>query len=183
MSGRGDVRFYRAASHSAPPVTSPELPEGLQLSRWQPRRDGWPSGMFASGANRLWAILTLVGAFSRDDLTVYAVHSGERLLHRVLVTPRWYRFPFMAKDDVQLGDLWTDPDYRGRGLARLVAGAIHVDFSQSCGAFWYLVPEDNAASIRLVESLGYELVAVGTRTRPMGLSFLGQFKLTRPIAT
>lgn len=178
MRGDADFRFYSATSRGRLAVPYSPTPEGLQLSRWRPTLDGWPTGVFASRANGFWMALSIAGAFSRDDLTVYAIHSGNRLLHRVLVTPRWYRFPFMARDDLQLGDLWTAPDHRGRGLARLAARAIHADFAQTCDKFWYLVPADNVPSIRLVERMGYDFVGVGLRTRPLGMPFLGQFEMT-----
>lgn len=152
------------------------------MSQWRPSRDGWPNGVFASLANRFWMALTFAGAFSRDDLTVYAIHRGEQLLHRVLVTPRSYRFPFMARDDLQLGDLWTAPDHRGRGLARLAARAIHADFAQTSDNFWYLVPVDNVRSIGFIESMGYDFVGLGVRTRPLGMHILGQYKMDRKIS-
>ncbi len=175
MAGR--VRFYRAADGEIrlPP---PEL-GGLSLTRWQPRRDGPPTGLFASNANRIWWAMDLARQFSRPDLTVYAIHRGDHLLHRLLVTPRWHRFPFMHPLDLQMGDLWTDPLMRGKGLAAQAIAAVHADFSGKVPALWYVVDEDNASSIRLIERIGYRLAGTGERTRPFGLGMLGQFRLTK----
>lgn len=180
MNADGPTRFYRLQADSHLKSNRIALPDHLRLSRWRPGTDGWPTGLFATNANRLWTVLGKAGAFPRDDLTVYAIHNGDRLVHRMLVTPRWYRFPFMGANDLQLGDLWTAPDQRGAGLAGFAARAVHADFADVCDAFWYLVPENNLSSIRLVERLNYEYVGRGIRTRRLGLSLLGQFK---PIPT
>ena len=43
--------------------------------------------------------------------------------------------------------------------------------------FWYVVDGDNAASIGLAEACGYRLVGEGRRTRPLGVSGLGRFRM------
>ncbi|MGX7893863.1 GNAT family N-acetyltransferase [Tsuneonella sp. HG222] len=174
------VRFYRAADGEVrlPP---PDLGD-LSLTRWQPHRDGPPTGLFAGNANRIWWAMDLAGQFPRTDLTVYAIHrrenGGDTLLHRLLVTPRWHRFPFMGRLDMQMGDLWTAPAMRGQGLAAKAIAAVQADFAGKCPALWYVVDEDNAASIRLIERIGYRLEGTGVRTRPLGLGPLGQFRMT-----
>lgn len=174
------VRFYcaRPAELVLPP---PEL-GGLTLSRWGPRDAGPPRGLFAGPTSFVWWAMDRLGLFARDGLAIYAIHQGGRVLHRLLVTPRWYRFPFMAKGDLQLGMLWTDPEMRGRGLARQAIAAVHADYAGTCEAMWYVVDEDNAASIRLIEALGYRLAGRGCRTRPLGIAALGRFRLRQPLA-
>ena len=171
-------RFYRAAADEIVPRPV-ELAEGLTLSRWQPRRHGHPHGVFAAPVNAAWWLADGLRLFARPDLSVYAIHDGPHLLHRLLVTPRWYRFPFMAADDLQLGMLWTEPTRRGQGLARQAIAAAHRDYADSFGAMWYVVDESNAASVRLIESFGYRLYGFGERTRPLGLAPLGRFRMTR----
>jgi ribosomal protein S18 acetylase RimI-like enzyme len=174
------VRFY-CARPSELALMPGDLGE-LTLSRWLPRRDGPPRGIFAGKTNLAWWAMDRLGLFARDGLAVYAIHQGARVLHRLLVTPRWYRFPFMAAGDFQLGMLWTAPDMRGQGLARQAIAAVHADYAGACEALWYVVDEDNAASIRLIEALGYRLVGRGRRTRPLGIGALGRFRLEQPAA-
>lgn len=175
------VRFYRG--EPANPRLPPPDFGSLSLSRWQPRRDGPPRGLFAGAANLAWWAMDACRFFARPDLTVYAVHDGPRLLHRLLVTPRWYRFPFMGPADLQLGMLWTDPVMRGRGLAALAIAAAHRDFDGICPALWYVVDDTNLASIRLIERVGYRLAGLGERTSPWGLPALGRFEFRRRIAS
>ena len=62
------VRFYRARPDELvlPPA---ELGE-LTLSRWSPRRDGIPRGIFAGTTNFAWWAMERLGMFARDGLAV-----------------------------------------------------------------------------------------------------------------
>ena len=113
--------------------------------------------------NILWWAADRVGLLSSTDFTEITISAGHRLLHRLILTPRWYRFPFMARDDLQIGDVWTEPGARGRGLARLaVARALARAGKQR--RVWYVTAADNHASIRLIESCGFILVGEGRRS-------------------
>lgn len=167
--------FYRQAAGDIAPMPV-ELGD-LELVKWQPARDGAPRGVFATRTNRLWWLLHRLAAFARPDLTAYALLDGGRVVHRLLVTPRWFRFPDMDADDLQMGDLWTDPTRRGEGLAARMIAAVHADRAGRFGAMWYLVDSDNAASVRLIERFGYRLAGEGVRTRPLGIGALGRFRM------
>lgn len=99
------------------------------------------------------------------------------MLHRLVVTPRWYRFPFMEIDDLQIGAVWTRPEARGQGLARAAIAEAHRLFGEGPRRFWYVVDAGNSASISLIESCGYRLVGTGLRMRPFGVALLGRFRL------
>jgi len=84
----------------------------------------------------------------------------------------------MAIEDIQVGDTWTDPEFRGKGLATLALEAIMRRLDNQDRTCWYVVEADNAPSIRVVEKAGFVLAGRGVRTRPFGLGLLGQFQLT-----
>ncbi len=93
------------------------------------------------------------------------------------MTPRWFRFPFMALGDLQIGALWTEPDARRLGLARAAIAEAHRRHAAPGRCFWYVVDDGNPASISLAEACGYRLVGAGRRTRPLGVSGLGRFRM------
>mgnify|MGYP001301819894 CR=1 FL=1 len=152
----------------------------LTLRTWRPSRDGAPRGAFATRTSFAWWAMQRAGAFAWDDLAIYALFESGRMVHRLLVTPRWYRFGFMAGGDRQLGMLWTAEDCRGRGLAKLGMMAAHAEYADRASSFWYLVDADNRASIRLAEAMGYRLAGHGKRTSPMGLAPFGRFVISSP---
>lgn len=169
------VRFYR--SDGAQPPSKP-VPSGVSAKVWRPLWDGMPPRGSRRTANFLWWALDEAGLFARDGFAELSIWQDERIVHRLIVTPRWYRFPFMAAGDLQLGDLWTHPDVRGRGLASAAVAEALRRFGESGTRFWYVARSDNRPSVRLIESCGFTLVGTGRRTRPLGIGPLGRFRLS-----
>lgn len=171
------VIFYRL--DEKPKSIDVTLPENVQISFWAPHADGPPKDIFAGRANRAWALMNSLGLFARRDFTAVVVHEHDRLLHRLIVTPKWYRFPDMGRRDLQIGLLWTDPAARGQGFASAAIEAVHRRFAGNYDKLWYLVEDDNTASRALIEKFGYRLAGEGSRTSRLGLRLFGQFKLDR----
>ena len=170
------VYFYRwDPGRAAPP--SPELPPGVEVRLWRPGRDGFPSKGSISPQNIVWWGMTLSRLLASRDFAEISLWRDGRRLHRLIVTPRWRRFPFMAADDLQIGAVWTHPEARGLGLARAAVAIAHRQVAASAKRLWYIVETGNAPSIRLIESCGYRRVGVGRRSRPLGIRALGQFRL------
>ena len=138
------VHYYRydPVEQSAAP---PQVPPQMQIRTWQPGRDGPPRRPIS---NFFWWGLAKAGAFSRPGFTEFCIDEAGKRLHRLIVTPRWYRFPFMAADDLQIGDVWTCPKSRRQQLARIGIAEVHRRFADEPGAFWYVTAADNAASAR-----------------------------------
>ena len=154
------------------------LPAGYRCEVWE------PSTLHAlpHGAPRLryaaWWVFDRTRIFRNDGYAVVLIWKGDTLAHRLGVFPGWYRFPFMGRDDLQFGDLWTASDQRRRGLAvQALRAAISTRGGSTRRTFWYLTHESNLASIRTAEGAGLRLVGRATRTRRWGLRQLGQFEL------
>jgi len=140
---------------------------------WRPASDGFPWG--SAHRNGAWWALARLGLFARDGFAALSLWRSDTLVHRLIVTPRWYRFPFMDTGDLQIGDLWTHPEARRQGLARHAIGEVHRMLAAPGTRFWYVVDSGNRASVRLIETCGYRLVGTGRRTAPFGLRALGRF--------
>lgn len=170
------ILFYSRLTEDAP-TTPIALPEGLTARIWRPAEQGPPPPGSRQPANWVWWAFDQLTIFARPDFAELTLWRGENLLHRLIITPRWFRFPFMDRADLQLGDLWTRPDARGQGLASLGVELAR-RMADPSDRLWYLVEADNAASIRLAARAGYRLTGVGRRSK--GLS--GRFRLERPVA-
>lgn len=170
-------RFYRIDA-GAPLRCGASLPEGYTVHTWRPARDGRPGAPLTGRIFSIWWLFDRLRLFANRNAGVLMIREGERLAHRSLVTPRWYRFPFMRRTDLQIGDTWTEEADRGRGLARAAIAAIHAEWAGQFERMWYVVDDDNTASIKVIEACGYELIGRGERTRPLGLGLLGRFVLT-----
>lgn len=170
------IAFYRRPG-DAPPVPA-EAPPGMHVSTWLPARDGYPKDGVAAWPNAIWWAFDKLGIFRNHYSGVLSIRDGDRVAHRSLVTAPWYRFPDMDRLDLQIGDVWTDPHYRGRGLATQAIGLILDRWQGHFASIWYIVDETNIASIRVIEKSGFNLAGRGCRTEPLMLRPLGRFLMS-----
>jgi len=83
----------------------------------------------------------------------------------------------MAAEDLEITTTWTDPQYRGKGLAVYAIREILKLKEMPARRFWYVTREANFASIRVAEKSGLILVGRGTRCNRLGSRLLGSFVL------
>ncbi|HPJ07506.1 MAG TPA: GNAT family N-acetyltransferase [Deltaproteobacteria bacterium] len=125
----------------------------------------------------MWWLFHTIQVFSNNDYSLCLIYHQHTVIHRTGVFPRYFRFPFMAQVDLQLGDLWTHPDYRSRGLATIAIKRVINEFASTGRRFWYVTDEDNSASIHVIEKAGFIRSGEGTRTKRLGVSLLGSYVL------
>ncbi len=158
------------------------LPVGYSVSMWWPsRRHPWPSGLDNLRSRARFAfryLLDNVHRFANREVGAVCIYYADSLVHYSAFTPRYFRFPFLSDDDLQIGDTWTAPRHRGRGLAGYALHEI-LDMKQKNGrGMWYVVGDNNPASIRVVERAAFELVGTGHWHRPWGIKLLGSYVMT-----
>lgn len=107
------------------------------------------------------------------------IYDGGRLVHYSAFTPRYWRFPFVADDDFQIGDTWTHRAYRGRGLAIFALRTILAMLAKPGRRLWYVVEAINAPSIRVAEKAQFRLTAEGTWITPRGIKLAGAYVIRR----
>ena len=84
----------------------------------------------------------------------------------------------MSAADLQVGDTWTSPSERGKGLATSALGAI-VECHAAVGRnLWYVAEEQNVASIRVAEKAGFARAGYGHRTTRFGFRIFGEYVIT-----
>ena len=109
----------------------------------------------------LRTLLHMSGIFPSCDSGAVIMYSGTRLVHYSAFTPRYFRFPFLTARDVQVGDTWTEPSYRGRGLAKRSLRQLVILLSEPGRSIWYVVEDTNRASVKVAEDCGFHLAGVG----------------------
>lgn len=164
---------------SASAVTGSEAAlRGYRYELWEPSLTRHvPPGVppLVYGA---WWMFAKTRVFRNGDYGAVLVWKGKELAHRLGIFPGWFRFPFMSGDDLQLGDLWTAPQHRGRGLATsALRFAVLSRSARGPRAFWYIAAEENEASIRAAERAGFVRYARAVRTRRWRTRLLGSFEL------
>ena len=125
-----------------------------------------------------WFFFHCFRVFYNRSFSMICYLKDDEMIHRSCVFPGFYKFPFMNKNDLQLGEIWTHEDARRKGVAtRAIGHLLSLDCYEG-RAFWYVVKENNADSIRLAERFGFSLYCRAQKKSRMGVSFLGRYELT-----
>jgi len=112
--------------------------------------------------------------FANKNYSLFVIYDGNTLIHRSGIFPRYFRFPFMDKGDLQIGDTWTAPEYQGKGLATFAVEQIVKLFTPG-RKLWYVVEEINIPSIRVVEKVGFVRKGQGEKVNRLGIPLLGAY--------
>ncbi len=162
---------------STPVATNYALPDGYTLTSWKPT----PFHMVPSSLAFQWkfrllgTMFFLLGRGARYWVYVIFAPDGS-VAHYSIVHPKYFRFPFMGEDDLQIGGLWTDPRSRGLGLATYTVQAIMRAENLPNRVYWYVVAEDNPPSIRVAEKNGFTTCGFAATVKRFG-SLLARFEL------
>ena len=169
--------FYKV--RMTPPAPAPELPGEVTLEVWRPTLGRPVVRELPAVPFAVWSLFHFLRVFATRDYFLVLVRHGGRLVHCTGVFPAHYRFPFMAPRDLQAAGLWTDPAWRGRGLG--LAALAEVFRRPECQGrtLWYMVREDNPASIGLAEKAGLQRWGRGGREPRGGLGLLARYRVAR----
>jgi RimJ/RimL family protein N-acetyltransferase len=167
-----DCLFYKRNCHS---IAEPPCPSGYEWRMWRPALwDPIPAGLpFLPFF--VWWLFHQFRVFANRGYAILLISQAGRVVHRSVLTPKYFRFPFMSAGDLQIGDTWTDQAHRGKGLATFAVQAALASADQR--TYWYIVERANASSIRVVEKIGFTLVGTGTRKSRFGVRSLGVYVL------
>jgi len=155
------------------------LPEDYRCEIWKPSFGKIvPAGMslYPFGA---WWLLHQGRIFYNREYALFLIRHAGAVVHRSVITPGYFRFPFMGKEDLQIGDVWTSPDHRGKGLAVFAIRKILSEYARPGRRIWYLVENDNLPSIKAAEKAGLMKHGEGIRTKRFGVKLLGRYEIVK----
>jgi RimJ/RimL family protein N-acetyltransferase len=169
--------FYVRERHDQTVPDTPDMGRNYRYGLWRPARNHlYPPGMRGLPFI-VWWVMHYLGIFANRDYSIFVAYDSSLLIHRSVVFPRYFRFPFMTDSDLQIGDTWTHPEYRRQGLAAYAMLKILETHHAPGRRFWYVVEEDNVPSIKVIEKAGFIKHGYGRRGRRAGLRILGTFDL------
>ncbi|MDD8020930.1 MAG: GNAT family protein [Acidobacteriota bacterium] len=171
-------RIYKKRPSEISPVTN-FMDKSFEYEMW------WPSffkvfpDRFFRAKLIIWYIFYVLRIFKSNYYGIYLVRYNKKIIHHTFIFPAFFRFPFMGKNDLQIGDVWTDPSFRGRGIASLAIMSVLSRFSKEGKIFWYVVEDTNKSSIKVVEKLGFQLVGYGKKFSRWGSFLLGFYDFVK----
>lgn len=172
--------FYRLPSPAGAGTLAPgkgDPPAPWREVFWHPQGGSVVPPQSFSPRFLVWWAFHQLRVFYNRDYVVFLMFDGHRLVHRSCIFPGFFRFPFMGRGDVQIGDTWTHPDLRGKGLATHALHSIVARLAGPGRSFWYVVDAANQASIRAVEKAGFQCVGTGRKRPRAGVRMLGYYTI------
>jgi RimJ/RimL family protein N-acetyltransferase len=157
-------------------IREPDLDQPFRFHWWHPGLGRVvPPGLTAGFA--LWWVAHCLRVFRNRNYSVLYIMDGAKIVHRTCLIPAVFRWPFMAKQDLQISSTWTDPEYRGRGLATAALREAILHTRKIGRRFWYVTRSENESSMAVCSKAGFDFVGSSERTRWFGVRLLGQFVL------
>jgi RimJ/RimL family protein N-acetyltransferase len=131
-----------------------------------------PKGMKKEPGFIIWWFLYLtIWRWQGKSYEYYLVYDKEQLIHYCLLSPKYYRYPFMNNDDIQIGPFWTAEGYRGQGICPTVIAKVMEDYKSRNRYAYIITRENNVNSQRSIAKAGLEVYGHGIRTK----GFWGKF--------
>ncbi len=157
----------------------PSLPEKLQVRIWgvsllRPFPYWHLSGLGEEKMlNPLALTLFYIHSMMRGGASIYRIAMARDESRRVcgfaVLRGPDFRFPFMARGDIQFGPVWIAPDYRGRGLATMLCREVLRKLNKPGSNVWWLCKHYNEPSKGTAIRLGLSLVGSVIRKPAFGL--------------
>jgi RimJ/RimL family protein N-acetyltransferase len=147
---------------------------GLSPILWKPTLfQVRPPGVWASWEWTVYWLLDRLGIFARGRYRILRlVDETGRTVFYAAILPTYWRTPFIARDEVQIGPIRVLPDDRGKGLAPIGVGLLLASLEPSIKRVWYITRSDNARSIALAAKTGFRSAGEAVR---IGASALSRF--------
>lgn len=141
---------------------------------WKPRRlNSTPVG-FNIFPMILWKLFHYLRIFRSNYFSVSCLYIQNVLVHHIYIFPAFFRFPFMHKNDIQFGDIWTSPSLQNMGIAK--KNLKYLSSLHSDKKIWFLCDENNFASRKIAEDSGFVFYGYGYKTKKI-FNFLSQYIL------
>ncbi len=115
----------------------------------------------------LFTLFHYLGIFRNPNycaVLVYDKMAGvDHCIASLLVVPKYYKWPFMAKGDLQFIYVMTNSEYRGRGLATMMMSHVSQLEKYKGKRFWYVTNGWNKASQKTAVKTGFALAGTAIR--------------------
>ena len=81
------------------------------------------------------------------------------IIHESYVIHKCYKFPFLGKNDIEIGPCYTHENWRGKGIYPAVLNMINEEELTNFDKSYMIIDSSNTASIRGVIKAGYSKVS------------------------
>lgn len=107
-----------------------------------------------------YIILTLLYALKlipNKNYLLIELLDKEEVMSSILVVPKFEKFKYMGKNDIQFIYVMVKEKFRGQNLAIHTIKESLAHLKKPVDNYWYVTNRNNIASIRVAEKLGFKL--------------------------
>ena len=167
--------FYRGDSDNIK-LFDTSLPDGYSFSLWRPALNRiTPKGLFRRTFIFCW-IFHILRLFKSSNYSIFIIYYDQKIVHYSVVMPPFFKYPFMNKNDIQIGPIDTESDHRRKGLSSYTIGKIIDTYLQLDTQFWYIVRDENEISKRVIEKYGFTAWGEGSNRKILSIPGTGIYK-------
>lgn len=102
--------------------------------------------------NLYWYIL------NNGKYSIYYICYRNEIIHTSYCMPKSYKFPFMSKNDIQIGPCNTSDQYRGKGLFPYALSMIIDDYYKNGTKLYMIINQENIPSQKGASKIGFKKV-------------------------
>jgi hypothetical protein len=136
--------------------------ENFDIKIWQPTLlNFYPPGK--SFKYIIYWFFHILRIFSNRNYCSILLYEKEVLVSSLLIVPKYMKWPFMEKNDLQITYVITNELYRGLGIASLMLSSIPMFFNDFNGNWWYVTSNENLVSQKLASKMGFRVIGNGFR--------------------
>lgn len=137
---------------------------GIEITRFN------PTLLQLQAHRRFHPIYLFWFLFTRGRYRIYYVKDeAGKVIHYSHVLPKFFKFPFMQRGDLQIGPSWTDPARRGQRIYPAVIAHILRREQRQGRCFYMMAAEANRASCRGIERTGFTPCGIGEKQGWLGI--------------
>lgn len=112
--------------------------------------------------------------FKNDNYCAYVIYDKNKPVSSLVCVPSLYRWSFMKSRDIQIKNVFTVGEYRGKGYAFLLVNHAISDIGIYKKSFWYMTNEENIPSQNLCKKIGFKYMGLYGRRRSKSFFLKGE---------
>jgi len=113
-----------------------------------------------------WFIVTM------GKYKIIYLKKDDNIIHYTHILPKFFKLPFLGKNDLEIGPSWTKESYRGKGIFPGVINYVIQSFKEKGRKFYIFADIDNISSQKAIEKARFYMCGNGYKT-----DFLGIYKV------
>ena len=96
-----------------------------------------------------------IGYFPNKDYSAVIIKDNDNFVLKMLVVPKYFKWPFMGPNDLQVMYITTNSKYRRLGVADIALSVAVNRLAANRRKFWAIIDENNIPSLNCFKKAGF----------------------------